>query len=77
MEKQSVQKQSYDGHSHRRNLVVGARSNSVDITSKLNDDDAIEILQPAEESVTSSTTGVIVPSSNCETNLIFAVSNTP
>ena len=39
------------------------------MSSKLNDDDTIEILSPVEGSIMSSTTDVTIAPSNSETNL--------
>ena len=47
-----------------------------DTNSELNDDDTIETLTPAKDSVTSTNTGVIAPPSNSETNSTSTASNT-
>ena len=137
LEKQSLQKQAYDGHSHERNFMIGDdvmvkihRHNCVtwqpgtvveklgpvsyivnlrsgsrrrchidqilrrevpietstntqpsavvgDTTSEVNDDDAIEILPPAQDSITSTNTDVTGLTSSLETNSTSTTSDTP
>ena len=48
-----------------------------DTNFELNDDNTIEILLPAKDSVTSINTGVTAPPSNSETNSISKASDTP
>ena len=48
-----------------------------DTTSEVNDDDAIEIIPPAKDSVTSTNTGVTALPPNLETNSTFTASDTP
>ena len=45
--------------------------------NEVNDDDAIEILPPAKDSVTSTNTGVTALTSNSETNSTSTASDTP
>ena len=136
LEKQSLQKHAYDGHSHERNFLTSEnvmvkilRHNCVtwqpgiivkklgpvsyivnmhsgsrrrchidqilrwevpietsaitqpsavvgDTTSEVNDDDAIEIIPPAKDSVTSTNTGVTALPPNSETNSTSTASDT-
>ena len=48
-----------------------------DTTSEVNDDDAIEIIPPAKDSVTSTNTGVTALPPNSETNSTSTASDTP
>ena len=67
----------------RREVLIETSTNTQpsavvgDTTSELNNDDAIEILPPAKDFVTSTNTGVIALPSNSKTNSTSIAFNTP
>ena len=67
----------------RREVIIETSANTESIAfisntnSKMYDDNAIEILPPAKDSVTSTNTSITAPPSNLETNSTFIASDTP